>query len=77
MVVKREQIFEKTESGGLKLITIDENTSKGLAPKFCLAILESRWFNMAMLLLVLANAIFTVTIRHTHREAEDRQMLRF
>ena len=32
---------------------------------------------MAMLLLVLANAIITASIRHTHRELVDRRTLRF
>jgi len=70
------QIFERTEHG-LKLVTIDENKADG---KFAVAlqrITRSPYFNMSMLLLVLANAVITATIKHSHKEVKDRKNLEF
>ena len=70
------QILEKTNEG-LKLVKIDENKPQGLAPDLFQKILRSPWFNIAMLLLVLANAVITATIKHTHKEVVDRRTMKF
>jgi len=61
----------------LKLVTIDDNKPKGFAPKIFQDTLNAPWFNMSMLLLVLANAIITSTMKHTHKEVVDRRTIRF
>lgn len=61
---------------GLKLVSVDENKPQGLAPSFCQKILRSSIFNMTMLLLVLANALITASIRHTHKEIIDKRTLK-
>ena len=55
---------------------IDEEKSQGLAPAVFQKILRSSLFNMTMLLLVLANAIITATIKHSHKEHIDNYRLR-
>ena len=69
---EHNQIFEKTDEG-LKLVKINANKAKGLAPELFQKILRSSFFNMFMLLLVLTNAIITATIRHTHKERIDNR----
>ena len=64
--------MERTDQG-LKLVVVDENKTKGLAPHIFQRILRSSLFNMTMLLLVLANAIITATIKHTHKEKIDKR----
>ena len=66
------QIFERTDSG-LKLVTVDNNKSKGLAPEILQKIMKSSLFNMCMLILVLVNALITATIKHTHKEKIDSE----
>lgn len=66
------KILERTEHG-LKLVTVDENKFRGVAPEVLQRVARSSLFNMAMLLLVLANAIITATMRHTHKEVVDRR----
>ncbi len=74
--LEQQRVFERTADGGLKLITKDENKLHGLAPKFCLKILRSSWFNMTFMSLVLTNAIITATIKYTHNQSIDRQMIK-
>ncbi len=57
-------------------MNIDENKPKGLAPHIFQRILRSSLFNMTMLLLVLANAVITATLKHTHKENVDMRTLR-
>lgn len=72
---EHKQVLEKTEDG-LKLVTIDDNKPRGLAPEIFQKTLRSSWFNMTMLLLVLANAVITATLKHTHKEVIDKRTLR-
>ena len=60
---------------GLKLVKIDEEKSNGIAPIILQDILRSSWFNMAMLFLVLANAVITSSIKHSHVESIDNRRL--
>jgi sodium leak channel non-selective protein len=71
--VDHSQVFERTENGDLELITIDGNKPKGKAPLIFQDIFRSPIFNMGMLFMVLANAIITATIKHSHREVIDRR----
>lgn len=72
--IESKQVLERTDQG-LKLVSVDNNKTKGIAPQICQRILRSSWFNMAMLLLVLTNAVITATIKHTHKENVDRRTL--
>ena len=74
--VEHNQIFERTENG-LKLIKIDDNQAEGRGPILLQKIVRSSWFNMTMLFLVLANAIITATIKHSHKELKDQKHLDF
>jgi len=74
IVFVRKKIFERTENG-LKLIKVDDEIKQGLGPTAFQKIVRSPLFNMAMLLLVLSNAIITATIKFTHKEKEDKNML--
>lgn len=47
---------------GWRMVTIDENKPRGLAPPFFQRILKTAWFHIMILVLVLANAITTATI---------------
>lgn len=73
--IEHKQVLERTDQG-LKLVSVDNNKPKGLAPLVFQRTLRSSWFNMAMLLLVLANAVITATLKHTHKENVDRRTLR-
>ena len=70
------KIFERTENG-LKLVKIDEEQKQGFGPKVMQRIIRSSWFNMTMLLLVLANAVVTATIKFTHKDSIDKRTLIF
>ena len=59
----------------LKLVIKDEKKSNGLAPQIFVKILNSSWFNITVMMLVLANAIITATIKHTHKESVDKRRL--
>ena len=54
------------DGDGWKMITIDENKPKGLAPQFCQRILKTAWFHILVLFMVLANAVTTATIYFDH-----------
>jgi hypothetical protein len=69
------KIFERTEHG-LKLVMVDDNKLHGIAPEIFQKIARSSWFNMALLLLVLANAVITASIKHTHKEVVDKRTLK-
>lgn len=51
---------------GWKMVTVDVNKPKGLAPPVVRGLLSTPWFHMLILLLVLANAIITATIHFDH-----------
>lgn len=61
----------------MKLVKIDEEQKHGFGPMTMQRIVRSPWFNMTMLLLVLANAIVTATMKFKHKETVDRRMLNF
>ena len=54
------------DSDGWKMVTLDENKPRGLAPPFFQRILKTAWFHILILMLVLANAITTATIHFDH-----------
>ena len=60
------QVLHYDTDGGWKMVTIDENKPRGLAPPFFQRILKTAWFHISILLLVLANAITTATINFDH-----------
>ena len=55
------------------MVNIDENKKKGVAPAICLKIVQSSVFTTIVMIVVLANTIFTATIKHTHNEERDRK----
>ncbi len=59
----------------MKLVIKDEKKSQGIAPQIFVKILHSSWFNITIMILVLANAIITATIKHTHKESVDKKIL--
>ncbi|CAF0718540.1 unnamed protein product [Brachionus calyciflorus] len=73
--LEQNQVLEWTDEG-LKLVSVNENKSQGFAPSCFQKILRSSLFNMTMLLLVLANAIITANLKHTHKEAIDKRVLK-
>ena len=66
-------MLQKSEDSTLKLVNIDENKKKGVAPAVFVRIVQSPIFTSVVMFVVLANTIFTATIRHTHNEAIDRR----
>ncbi len=54
-------------------MNIDENKKKGVAPAIFLKIAQSPIFTTIVMMVVLANTIFTATIKHTHNERIDRR----
>lgn len=67
------QILQKADDSTLKLVNIDENQKKGVAPAIFLKVAQSPIFTSVVMVVVLANAIFTATIRHTHNEKIDQR----
>lgn len=67
------QILRKADEGTLKLVNIAENQKKGFAPAIFLKIVQSPIFTTAVMIAVLANTIFTATIRHTHNPEIDKR----
>ena len=55
-----------SDSDGWKMVTIDQNKPRGLAPPFLQRVLKTALFHILILLLVLANAITTATIHFDH-----------
>ena len=55
------------DSDGWKMVTIDENKPRGLAPPFFQCILKTAWFHILILILVLANAIVAATMSFDYR----------
>ncbi|CAF1925602.1 unnamed protein product [Rotaria magnacalcarata] len=71
--VEATKILEKAEDSTLKLVNIDENKKNGVVPALCLKIVQSPLFTTIVMVVVLANTIFTATIKHTHNEITDRR----
>ena len=59
----------------MKLVNIDDNKKKGVAPAICLKIVQSSTFTTMVMIVVLANTIFTATIKHTHNPEVDKKNL--
>lgn len=68
-------MLQKADDSTLKLVNIDENQKKGVAPAIFLKIVQSPIFTTVVMIVVLANTIFTATIHHTHNERIDRRNL--
>ena len=71
--IEATKVLEKAEDSTLKLVNIDEHKKKGVAPAICIKIVRSPIFTTVVMIVVLANTIFTATIRHTHNEEIDRK----
>ena len=69
------QVLQKADDSTLKLVNIDENQKKGVAPAIFLKIVQSPIFTTVVMIVVLTNTIFTATIHHTHNERIDRRNL--
>jgi hypothetical protein len=54
-------------------VNIDDNKKKGVAPAICLKIVQSPVFTTIVMVVVLANTIFTATIKHTHNKQIDQR----
>lgn len=54
------------ESGGWKLVQVDENKHVGCAPLICHQILRSKWFRLLMMGVILANGIVMATMSFKH-----------
>jgi hypothetical protein len=54
-------------------VNIDENKKKGVAPAICLKMVLSPIFTTIVMIVVLANTIFTATIKYTHNVDIDRR----
>jgi hypothetical protein len=67
------KILQKSDDSTLKLVNIDDNKKKGMAPAICLKIVQSSIFTTIVMIVVLANTIFTATIKHTHDKAIDQR----
>ncbi|CAF1146613.1 unnamed protein product [Adineta steineri] len=71
--IESTKILQKADDSTLKLVNIDENKKKGVAPAICLKVVQSSAFTTMVMIVVLANTIFTATIKHTHNERVDRE----
>ena len=69
--IESTKVLQKADDSTLKLVNIDENKKKGVAPAICLKIVRSPIFTTIVMVVVLANTIFTATIRHTHNQEID------
>ena len=66
IILTNLQVLTSDPDNGWRMVTIDENKPRGLAPPFFQRILKTAWFHISILLLVLANAIVTATIHFDH-----------
>jgi hypothetical protein len=71
--VEATKVLQKADDSTLKLVNIDENKKKGVAPAVFLKIVQSPIFTTIVMIVVLANTVFTATIKHTHNERIDRR----
>ena len=73
----RFQVLQKADDSTLKLVNIDDNKKKGVAPAICLKMVLSPVFTTMVMIIVLANTTFTATISHTHNveiDARNREL---
>ena len=75
--IEATKVLQKSDDTTLKLVNIDENKKKGVAPAFCMKIVQSPIFTTIVMIVVLANTIFTASIKHTHNEEIDRRNKKF
>ncbi|CAF3959247.1 unnamed protein product [Rotaria sordida] len=71
------KILQKDHTKKLKLVNRNEKQKKGVVRTLFLKIVQSSIFTTIVMLVVLANAIFTATIKHTHNEEIDKRNLQF
>ncbi|CAF3370121.1 unnamed protein product [Rotaria socialis] len=74
--VEATKVLQKADDSTLKLVNIDESKKKGVAPAIFLKIAQSPMFTTILMVVVLANTVFTATIKHTHNEEIDKRNLR-
>ncbi|CAF1629768.1 unnamed protein product, partial [Adineta ricciae] len=74
--IEATKVLQKADDSTLKLVNIDENKKKGVAPAICMKIVQSPVFTTVVMIVVLANTVFTATIKHTHNEEIDARNLR-
>ncbi|CAF3650795.1 unnamed protein product, partial [Rotaria sp. Silwood1] len=75
--IEATKILQKSDNSTLKLVNIDENTKKGVVPAIFFKIVQTPVFTTIVMLVVLANTIFTATIKHTHNEIIDKKNREF
>ena len=71
--IQATKVLQKADDSILKLVDIDENKKKGVAPAIFVKIAQSPIFTTVVMIVVLANTICTATIKHTHNEQIDRR----
>ncbi|CAF3843417.1 unnamed protein product [Rotaria magnacalcarata] len=74
--VEATKVLQKTDDNTLRLVNIDESKKKGVAPAIFLKIAQSPVFTTILMVVVLANTVFTATIKHTHNEEMDKRNLK-
>lgn len=67
------QILMGDDSGGWKLVTLDDHKKGRLAPEICQRILRSAWFRMITMMVILSNGVCmaTMNFKHDERPRED------
>lgn len=71
--IQATKVLQKADDSTLKLVDIDENKKKGVAPVVFVKIVQSPIFTTIVMIVVLANMVCTATIRHTHNKELDRR----
>ncbi|CAF3718555.1 unnamed protein product [Rotaria sp. Silwood1] len=74
--IEATNILQKADNSTLKLVNIGEK-KKGVAPIIFLKTVQSPVFTKIIMIVVLANTIFTATIKHTHNEKLDKKNREF
>lgn len=69
------QVLTSDPENVWRMVTIDDNKPRGLAPPFFQRILKTAWFHISILLLVLANAIVTATMHFDHYKIDPYQKI--
>ncbi|CAF1557588.1 unnamed protein product, partial [Adineta ricciae] len=59
--IEATKVLQKADDSTLKLVNIDENKKKGVAPAICMKIVQSPVFTTVVMIVVLANTVFTAT----------------
>ncbi|CAF3919926.1 unnamed protein product [Rotaria sp. Silwood2] len=74
--IEATKVLQKAGNSTLKLVNRDKK-KKGVAPAIFLKIAQSPVFTTTVMIVVLANTIFTATIKHTHNEKLDKKNREF